>query len=446
MIESFYRSPQSTIYCGDNQAVMAEMPELSVDMIMTSPPYFGLRLYKAPVKIFDNQNGCEHEWIDAGIKPAHPDRSTGDQDSNGSGIFVDRIKRGSQPSKTARGEAIQLGHFCVKCSAWRGQLGCEPEPDLFIKHLCDTFDACKRVLKKTGVLWVNLKDSYAGSGSPGGDFRDGKGGDEYLRPYNRNTVAAKSLIGIPERFVLEMLNRGWIRRNTIIWHKPNVMPSSARDRFTEDFEYLYMFTQSQRYYFEQQFENQTGNAHSRGTEDKNLEYQKERGSFINWKSPAVHLPLGRNKRTVWKICTQGSSVQGSSIKHFATFPLALCTTPILATVPEQICSKCGQPRKRIYEATGEYDVQKWGHGSVTVDVQGASETSALRTGLVKIKALVGLSDCGCGAAWEPGVVMDPFGGSGTVAIAAYRLKRKAILIDISEEYCKLAVKRLLTEK
>ncbi len=102
--------------------------------------------------------------------------------------------------------------------------------------------------------------------------------------------------------------------------------------------------------------------------------------------------LGRNKRTVWKICTHGSSVQ-----HFATFPLALCTTPILATVPEQICSKCGQPRMRIYKATDEYDIQKWGHGSVTVDIQGASETSALRTGLVKIKALVGLSDCGCGA-------------------------------------------------
>ncbi len=273
MIESFYRSPQSTIYCGDNQIVMAEMPEHSVDMIMTSPPYFGLRLYKAPVKIFDNQNGCEHEWIGAGAKPAHPDRSTGDHDLNGSGIFVDSIKRGSQPSKTARGEAMQLGYFCVKCAAWRGQFGCEPQPDLYIKHLCDTFDACKRVLKKTGVLWVNLKDSYWNAKGScfnpgGGDGRNTFAGiqkkktDGVYPLYRGNKsenpgIPTKSLIGIPERFVLEMLNRGWIRRNTIIWHKPNVMPSSARDRFTEDFEYLYMFTQSQRYYFEPQFESIT---------------------------------------------------------------------------------------------------------------------------------------------------------------------------------------------
>ena len=108
-----------------------------------------------------------------------------------------------------------------------GQLGLEPEPDLYIKHLCDIFDLAKRILKNTGNIWVNLGDTYNNS---------------------------KSLLLIPERFAVEMINRGWILRNVIIWRKPNVFPESISDRFTIDFEYLYFFTKNNSYYFKQQFE------------------------------------------------------------------------------------------------------------------------------------------------------------------------------------------------
>ena len=109
-----------------------------------------------------------------------------------------------------------------------GQLGLEPTFHQYLEHLIEIFAEVKRVIKKTGSIWVNIGDSY-----------------------NDN----KSLSGIPERFAIRMTDElGLIRRNTIIWHKPNCMPSSARDRFTVDFEYIYFFSKSPRYHFETQYE------------------------------------------------------------------------------------------------------------------------------------------------------------------------------------------------
>jgi len=152
MLDPFYHDPQTTIYCGDNLEIQQSLPKQSVDMIMTSPPYFWTRKYDAPEKLFDNHNGCSHTWLSAGSRSANPDRSTGGKDLYGNGIYTDRIKRGSQPGHSARGEAIEFGSFCTSCNAWKGQLGLEPDPDLYIKHLCDIFDASKHVLKKTALL------------------------------------------------------------------------------------------------------------------------------------------------------------------------------------------------------------------------------------------------------------------------------------------------------
>jgi len=135
-------------------------------------------------------------------------------------------------------------------------LGLEKTFELYIKHLCDIFDEVKRVLRKDGTCWVNLGDSYGGSGNASGHTEDTKnlgyktsemgateGNQKATKQY------AKSLLLIPQRFAIEMVNRGWILRNTIIWHKPNCMPSSAKDRFTVDFEYLYFFTKSNKTQF-----------------------------------------------------------------------------------------------------------------------------------------------------------------------------------------------------
>ena len=117
--------------------------------------------------------------------------------------------------------------------------------------MCQIFDEVKRVLRKDGTCFVNIGDSYWGGGQGGADY----GGKEIVPESNFGHVAKgknylnKSLCDIPYRFSIEMTNRGWIKRNTIIWHKPNCMPASADDRFTVDFEYLFFFTKNNKAIF-----------------------------------------------------------------------------------------------------------------------------------------------------------------------------------------------------
>jgi site-specific DNA-methyltransferase (adenine-specific) len=186
-----------------------------------------------------------------------------------------------------------------------GQMGLEPTIEEYVNKLCDVFDEIKRTLKKTGTCWVNLGDSYG----------NGKG-------------MQKSLCQIPSRFAIEMSNRGWILRNTIIWFKPNCMPSSVKDRFTVDYEFVYFFTKNKRYYFEQQLEDALtpGSVHVGKKGDK--------GSMIKETVNATYFDRNyvtgnkRNKRCVWKIPPQG--FPGA---HFAVFPEKLVETPIRGGCP-----------------------------------------------------------------------------------------------------------------
>ena len=150
-----------------------------------------------------------------------------------------------------------------------GQLGLEPTFDEYIKKLCDIFDEVKRVLRKDGTIWVNLGDTYTGdnlsAGVPEGwqslstlnqeEKYCSEKFNDFIRQRNKlNPLPSKCLCMIPFRFAIEMVNRGWILRNVLIWHKPNCMPSSMKDRFTVDFEYVFFFVKNKNYWFEQQFE------------------------------------------------------------------------------------------------------------------------------------------------------------------------------------------------
>lgn len=187
-----------------------------------------------------------------------------------------------------------------------GQLGLERSYDEYISKLCDVFNEVHRVLRPDGTCWVNLGDSFAGSSVGHPSKRSAK-----VQQFGcvtpgipRCDIPRKSLCLIPFRFAIEMVKRGWILRNTICWHKPNVIPESVTDRFTIDFEYLFLFARSPRYYFQQQFEPAT----DRGT--------RQQGVYV------------RNKRCVWPIPTR--AFPGN---HFATYPEALIETPILAGCP-----------------------------------------------------------------------------------------------------------------
>ena len=410
---------------GHTLTKLKKFPNESINCIMTSPPYWALRDYgggldmvwdercdncqefKKDCKCKKGYYQCEHEW-DENIQTSRGGYS---EDS----IVGNNAKIKREPIKS---------NFCQKCGAWKGQLGLEPTFDLYIKHLCNIFDEVKRVLRKDGTCWINIGDTYWGGGQGGNDY-PGKQvvpSSGYGHKAKGISYSNKSLVMIPFRFAIEMVNRGWILRNTIIWHKPNCMPSSVKDRFTVDFEYLFFFTKNKKYYFETQYEpiknpnwkpfnkrvrdvkkGRIASRQYRASEEEIEKYCDYCGGigidpddrhnekpcpYCNpkgklWKGSRPNSPhyrkdytkdyqkQGRNKRSVWKISTKHFPEA-----HFAVYPEELCETPIKAGCP---------PR---------------------------------------------------------GIVLDPFAGAGTTGIVAKKQGKKFILIDLNKDYIKIAKKRL----
>ena len=363
-------------------------------------------------------------------------------------------------------------YWALRDYGFEEQLGLEPTFDEYINKLCNIFDEVKRVLRDDGTCWVNIGDTYGGSGGHHKEHHIVKKESKGFQHNTKSTIKAgtqqpkvnlpsKSLIMIPFRFALEMINRGWILRNTIIWHKPNCMPSSAKDRFTVDFEYLFFFSKNKKYYFETQYEdfangsdvdyrkklragkrydlkkpykNNTPYAvqlrEKEFIEYRNLPNLKELSKRLNEERKKIDLtiedieitfdsqaphhwfsgesypsvedwgilkkigfklykfdkqmtevftkssektssPKGRNKRTVWRICPKPFKEA-----HFAVYPEELCETPIKAGCPE-----CG-------------------------------------------------------------VVLDPFFGAGTTGVVALKQNKKFIGIELNPEYIKIAEARI----
>ena len=180
---------------------------------------------------------------------------------------------------------------------YNSELGCESTPEEYIENLVKIFDEVKRILRPTGSCWVNLADRYI----------------------------SKNLMQIPNRFAISMCNNGWILRNEIIWHKPNVIPSNVKNRFTIDFEKLFFFTKCQDYYFKQvKEEMKLPTAKSSFGKRKNGNGNDQ---YSGHKYDATKLN-GRNARTVWSISTKVKSYN-----HCAMFPIDIVDKPIRACCP-----------------------------------------------------------------------------------------------------------------
>lgn len=234
-----------------------------------------------------------------------------------------------------------------------GQLGLEPTFQEYINKLCDIFDEVKRVLKKEGTCWVNLGDTYMGNSSYSEKGRQGFGNDkvgminkkQWLDPKNptptklrarehveSGQIAEKSLCQIPSRFAIEMTNRGWILRNEIIWHKPNCMPSSVTDRFTVDFEKVFFFVKSKRYFFDAESVKEDSKwKDDPRAGDGRIHYEggKREGKKGTGQENFVSISDKKNKRTVWTVNTKGYSEA-----HFATYPEKLIEPMIKSGCPE----------------------------------------------------------------------------------------------------------------
>lgn len=233
-------------------------------------------------------------------------------------------------------------YFGLRDYGHAGQIGLEPTPDEYIAAMVEVFRCVRDVLTDDGTLWLNIGDSYAaqrggthmpaqtvsGGVSGKGDERAFRGmGDEKRGAAHRNASAIglkhKDLIGIPWMLAFALRADGWYLRQDIIWHKPNPMPESVRDRCTKAHEYIFLLSKSERYLFD-----------SEAMREPAVQAGRVRNDKIGGnKGDDVHHSTGgqfngsetRNRRSVWSVATR--PYKGA---HFATFPPALIEPCVLA--------------------------------------------------------------------------------------------------------------------
>lgn len=308
----------------DCKKILSEIKDQFFQCVITSPPYWQKRKYEVGDLVWNNNDNCEHSWNVIEYK-----------DPNSSGGF-------SKKQVTNRGSYFDasVSMFCSKCNAWKGQLGQEPDYNLYINNLCSVFDKAKRILRNDGTLFVNIADKMSSkSGGMGLSDRNriNKGQPKLSKSNNElldfeqpiTNLPDKCQVCVPERFVIEMINRGWILRNKIIWHKPNQYPESCKDRFTVDFEYVYFFTKKTKYKFNQQLEPYTKELNRWGGNalkaDGESNWSKETGQDIYRNRKLRPNEEGRNMRCVWSISTKRSGY-----KHYASYPEELVKRLVLA--------------------------------------------------------------------------------------------------------------------
>lgn len=391
----------------------------SVDMCVTSPPYYGLRDY-GTAKWEGGDAECDHtvsDWND-NLKP-----------------HVNRPERDGAKRQ-----------FCLKCGAARidQQLGLEETPEQYIENMVAAFREVKRVLKPHGTLWLNIGDSYNGSGGAGGDYAEGglKEGQPKYPGRNVNNLKPKDLIGIPWMLAFALRADGWYLRSDIIWHKPNPMPESVRDRPTKAHEYIFLLSKSRRYYYDADAIREKGVIPAGTLAAKGSE---ERWSIdgVNSRPPEYKEYTGtRNKRTVWTVTTKPYS--GA---HFATFPPDLIEPCIKAGSSEKgVCPECGKAWERVVEKTRltrpelpkddpRYRPNTYKGGYADINGKGDA-------GYTERKSIGWQPTCDHDHEPVKAKVLDPFMGSGTTLLVARILGRQGIGIELNPEYIKLAEERL----
>ena len=221
-------------------------------------------------------------------------------------------------------------YFGLRDYGVSGQIGLESTPDAYVAELVAVFREVRRVLRDDGTLWLNLGDSYTGSASTGGTGKETDYTGKRSLPNKRaEGLKPKDLIGIPWRVAFALQADGWYLRQDVIWHKPNPMPESVRDRCTKAHEYMFLLSKSERYFFNSEAMKEKA-AGVRGGAPKKIHSESAQGkhgatSALNksWDGAET-----RNRRSVW---TVASSRYGGV--HFATFPPALIEPCILAGAP-----------------------------------------------------------------------------------------------------------------
>lgn len=434
MAEPFHDDGQAIFYHGDVREVLRQLPAESVNMCVTSPPYWSLRDYGVAPTVWGGDPEHEHAWT--GIT-RQDERYTGKkkwqhigEDAQAAGVKV----RDLDPNAWGHPK-IEDTALC-ECGAWVGALGLEPSPELYVAHIVEVFHEVRRVLRKDGTLWLNLDSCHSGSGRGGNPTKASSTLEGSLEHQEASKVSrsrgsqlpagfhenarqngaigrswqppppgfkSKDLVPIPWMVGLALQADGWWLRQDVIWSKPNPMPESMKDRCTMAHEYLLLLSKSERYWSDFSairepsngiFRDQITARAARSTDKQKRAptgkvngIRSKKNSFARETAtpmvPGAHTLQhrqdrediayedSRNKRSVWTIPTSPFPEA-----HFATFPPALVEPCILAGCP------------------------------------------------------------------EGGIVLDPFLGSGTTAMVARQLGRRVVGIDLKPEYLAMAMKRV----
>ena len=248
------------------------------------------------------------------------------------GDCIEKLKE--LPEKSINTCVTSPPYYALRNYQMDGQVGVEESPDDYVQKIVQVFREVRRVLKDDGTIWINLGDSYAGSGGAGNQFDQIENG---LSPYKQTGspkdigLKPKDLIGIPWRVAFALQADGWYLRSDIIWHKPNPMPESVKDRPTKSHEYIFLMSKNRTYYYDQESiktpvkqENIKGTTtHKRSTKDWGD------GTGVKTHNGFDKSYDMANKRDVWTVPTDKFEGQ-----HFATFPKELIKPCILAGCPE----------------------------------------------------------------------------------------------------------------
>lgn len=327
-----------------------------------------------------------------------------------------------------------------------GQIGAEDDPQAYLKALWAATAEWVRVLKPTGSIFVNLGDKF-GRGArytTQGKTTNGRGLDNAARvPY---AGAEKSLLGLPWRYALGVVDEiGLLLREELIWDKPNGLPESVRDRCARTHEQWFHFTRRPDYFaaVDEIREAHAMPSTTYGRTRAGAAFPTGQGRITRGGDGRRHNDghdLGRLPGSVWRVPTRPLIPPAElGLTHFAAFPIDWPLTLIRGWCPTGICSRCNGPLKPVVVRTG----MVWRESPTIAGryrPDGSNRRPISGTQLAPASARIVGYDCGCGEPGEirPAVVVDPFGGTGTTALAAHALGRVGVSVDLSHDYGRLA--------
>jgi DNA modification methylase len=425
------------IIIGDCRTALIGLADESVHCCVCSPPYYGLRDYGIEPQVWggdDPERCATSHWVDD--------------------IRVGYGHDWADETQKRELKLVTRG-FCRHCNAWRGSLGLEPSPALYVEHMVAVFREVRRVLRKDGTLWLNIGDSYSTTQSSQLAGKTGVRGNDNrtFRAIPMNTVGfpgikPKDLLGIPWMLAFALRDDGWFLRSEITWAKRAPMPESVTDRPTSATEKVFLLTKSARYFYDAEAVKEDAEY---GGEQLGIVRGQKRRAYAMGQEPSGNerpgadatIPSQRNIRNFWLL-----GPEPFPEAHFATFPTEIPRRAISAgTSARGVCPKCGAPWIRMvdkkFHPTQDPQFPKGGNKGLGQS-NGWGETPR---GINDTETIGWHPGCVCvgddpNLPPVPATVLDPFFGAGTTGLVADQLQRHCIGIDLNPDYAAMAERRV----